>query len=122
MADVDKILRLVAEGALTADEADQFLAALSEAGASAEAGRAEPSQGEAAGERARHLRIQISERGRQVVNLRVPINIAGFAAGFVPGLPEEQAERIRSSIRAGSRGTIVDITDEDGDRVLIVSE
>jgi hypothetical protein len=124
MPDLHKILRLVEEGALSAEEADQILASLA-------AGSAEPAGTEAANaagaeptdpDRARHLRVEITERGRPVVNLRVPVNVASFAAGFVPGLPDEAAERIRSSIRAGLRGPIVDIGTADGDRVLIVNE
>jgi hypothetical protein len=121
MADVSKILRLVAEGALTAEEADQILASLSSAGKSSTSSQPRASQTNSSDE-ARYLRIEISEKGKRMVNLRVPINIAGFVAGIVPGLPDEEAERIRSLIRAGQRGTIVDITDQDGDSVLIVSE
>ena len=69
-----------------------------------------------------HLRVEITEGGRRVVNLRVPLNMASLAAGFVPGLPDDTAERVRSAIRAGERGPIVDITTDDGDRVLIVNE
>ena len=68
------------------------------------------------------LRVEITEGGRRVVNLRVPLNMASLAAGFVPGLPDDTAERVRSAIRAGERGPIVDITTDDGDRVLIVNE
>lgn len=122
MADVAKILRLVEEGALSPEEAEQILAALR--GEDAPAGPRDPAaaaQG-GPGERARHLRIEITEHGRQVVNLRVPINIASFAAGIVPGLPDADAERIRDTIRTGARGPLVDINSDDGSRVLIVSE
>jgi hypothetical protein len=128
MPDVEKILRLVEEGALTPDEADEILASLT-ADQSPNNPRpaAEPpdrpaSEAPPDSEAARHLRVEITERGRRVVNLRVPVNVASFAAGFVPGLPDEAAERIRTSIRAGLRGPIVDIATDDGDRVLIVNE
>ncbi len=117
MPDVEKILRLVEEGALTADEADKILASLAADPAGSPAAEA-PADSDVA----RHLRVEITERGRRVVNLRVPVNVASFAAGFVPGLPDEAAERIRTSIRAGLRGPIVDIATDDGDRVLIVNE
>jgi hypothetical protein len=117
VADVEKILKLVADGVLTPEEADEILSATGETPA-ALAG--EPAS-EPAG-RARHLRIEVSEGGRRVVNLRVPLNIAGLASAFLPGLSDEDAERIRTSIRAGIRGPIVDIDDKNGDRVLIVSE
>ncbi|CAN5667212.1 hypothetical protein BH23CHL7_BH23CHL7_12950 [soil metagenome] len=123
MPDVTKILRLVEEGALTPDEADQILAALDSepAGQPLSAQPAGPQSGTAGGP-ARHLRIEITDNGRKVVNLRVPINIASFAAGIVPGLSDTDAERIRQSVHAGVRGALVDITSDDGSRVLIVSE
>lgn len=114
MADVDKILRLVAEGVLTPEEADEILSA---------------TQPEAIGERAapqgtgaRQLRIEVSEGGRRVVNLRVPMNIASLAGAFLPGLSDEDSNRIRGAIASGVRGPILDIGTEDGNRVLIVSE
>jgi hypothetical protein len=124
VADVEKILRLVSEGALTPEEADEILAAIAardenadeplpDARPPVEAGS--PSAG------GHHLRIQVTEGGRQVVNLRVPMNIYGWASSLLPGLPEEYADRIRGAISSGERGPILDIND-DGSRVLIVTE
>lgn len=119
MADVEKILRLVAEGALTAAEADEILAALG-------SGDAPPAQQQPASPApqtgARQLRIEVTDGGRRVVNLRVPINVAGWASAFLPGLSDEDSSRIRGAIASGVRGPILDIGSEDGDRVLIVSE
>src|SRR3954447_695472 len=125
MADVEKILRLVAEGALTPEEADEILTALNATHEST------PPSGETVAQQSqsaqqtqsspRHLRIQVTERGRPVVNLRVPMNIAGWASAYLPGLSEENADRIRSAIDSGVRGPIIDIGDGD-DRVLITSE
>jgi hypothetical protein len=124
MPDVEKILRMVETGALTADEAEEILSKLStpNAGAGSSSASAASEADSSDPDKARHLRVEITEKGRRVVNLRVPVNIASFAAGFVPGLPDEAAERIRSSIRAGLRGPIVDIDTGDGDRVLIINE
>jgi hypothetical protein len=119
VADLEKILRLVAEGVLTPEEADEIIAALT-----AEP-RPEPAPGTTGRERpsgGRHLRIEVSEGGRKVVNLRVPLNIAGLATAFVPGLSEEDGEHIREAIASGVRGPILDIGSVDGDRVLIVTE
>jgi len=128
MPDVEKILKMVEQGALTADEADQILATLSTDRAHAadasprsdSANRASARDGDP--DKPHHLRVEITEGGRRVVNVRVPLNMASLAAGFVPGLPDDTAERVRSAIRAGQRGPIVDITTDDGDRVLIVNE
>jgi hypothetical protein len=132
MADVEKILNLVAEGKLSAQEADEILAALAarddRAGGRPPApddvrtGASPADEPAAAGGPARHVRIEISEKGRSRVNLRLPINLARFAAPYVKGLPDEVTEQMQASLRAGTRGTLVDITDDDGDRVLIVSE
>lgn len=128
MADVEKILRLVSEGVLTPEEANEILSATDGAGtgASRQAPPAPPTPPtppttpEQGG--SRHLRIEVSEGGRRVVNLRVPINIAGWASAILPGLSDDDSNRIRSAVAAGIRGPIVDIGTDDGDRVLIVSE
>lgn len=118
MADIDKILKLVAEGALSAEEADRIIAALSE---DAERQAPPPTpEPERAG--ARHLRIEVSEGGRRVVNLRVPLTMAGLATAFMPGLSDRDGQQIREAIASGLRGPILDIGSDDGDRVVIVTE
>jgi hypothetical protein len=121
MPDIDKILRMVADGALTAEEADQILATL---GTDRPRPREEADDADRHGadRAARRLRIEVREGGRRVVNLSVPLNIAGLASAFVPGLSDEDSDRIQAAIRSGQRGPIVDVGSEDGDRVLIVSE
>jgi hypothetical protein len=126
VADVEKILQLVAQGVLTAEEADEILSATAAAEAvdsqsDTPVALAESAPGEGA-TGARHLRIEVSEGGRRVVNLRVPLNVAGWASGFLPGLSDEYADRIRSAIASRERGPILDINSDDGSRVLIVSE
>jgi hypothetical protein len=119
MADVAKILALVAEGKLSAQEADEILAALNSRPAASEpTAQAAPAQPQ----KTTHLRIEVTDGGRHVVNLRVPINIAGWASAFLPGLSEQDSDRIRGAAASGARGTILDITDDDGSRVLITSE
>jgi len=133
MPDVEKILNLVAQGALTPQEADEILSALSAAQDAVEQrDNGQPAQQSQQPRQTRseytqspgtprHLRILVTERGRSVVNLRVPMNIAGWASAYLPGLSEENADRIRSAISSGERGPIIDIGDGD-DRVLITSE
>jgi len=123
MADVAKILKLVADGVLTPEEADEILNALSASHDPVAAPEPPAQAPQSRNDQAtpRHLRIQVTERGRAVVNLRVPMNIAGWASAYLPGLSEENADRIRSAIDSGIRGPIIDIGDGD-DRVLITSE
>ena len=120
MPDVEKILNLVAEGKLSAQEADEILAALNPRESGASPNGAPASSPPAP--KTTHLRIEVTDGGRQVVNLRVPINIAGWASSFLPGLSDQDSDRIRGAVESGRRGTILDVTDDDGSRVLITSE
>jgi hypothetical protein len=119
MPDVEKILKLVAEGALTAEEADEILAALNREPEAEPAYEAPTAAPEGA---ARHLRVEVTEGGRRVVNLRVPVNVAGWASGYLPGLSDSDKDRIRGVIASGARGTILDIGDDEDGRVQIVTE
>jgi len=87
--------------------------------------RAEAAMGrleeELAGRGGRQLRIKVTERGRQVVNLRIPIRFVETALAFVPGLGGDQAERIRDAVRAGAVGPIIDVEDADGEGGVLIS-
>jgi hypothetical protein len=151
--ELETVLRLVAEGTLTAEQAAPIIEALT---------RAERAERDAHGRRherhadrvsrhvdrvrrrverayeraeharanaeergilrGRHLRIRVTEHGRQVVNLRIPIGFVDTALGFVPGIGGEQSERIREAVASGAVGPIIDVEDEDGDGVLISVE
>jgi hypothetical protein len=71
--------------------------------------------------RRRQLRIRVTERGRQVVNLRIPIGFVDTALRFVPGLGGDQAERIREAVNAGAVGPILDVEDADGEGGVLIS-
>jgi polyhydroxyalkanoate synthesis regulator phasin len=149
--ELEAILRLVADGRLTPEEAAPIIDALTRAERAErdpfppdvsqrldrEASRLDRHLRRAerrmhravarAGERideagGRQLRIQVKERGRQRVNLRIPIGFVDTAIGFVPGLGGEQADRIRDAVRTGEIGPIIDVEDPDGDGVLISVE
>ena len=128
--ELEAVLRLVADGRLTPEEAAPIIDALTRAeragqahrrehGAD-EAGPAAERQGMAAGG-GRRLRIRVTERGRQVVNLRIPIGFVDRALGFVPGLGGDQAQRIRDAVNAGEIGPIVDVEDPDGEGGVLIS-
>lgn len=69
----------------------------------------------------RQLRIRVTERGRQVVNLRIPIGFVETALKFVPGLGGDQAQRIRDAVQAGAIGPILDVEDPDGEGGVLIS-
>ena len=143
--ELETILRLVAEGKLSTEEAEPIIEALTRATGVADhsrrhAGRAqrhadrfagridrafahaEDRIDQALGRQGMHLRIRVTERGRQVVNLNIPIGLVEKALHFVPGLGGDQRERVRDAVRAGAIGPIIDVEDEDGGGVLITVE
>jgi hypothetical protein len=113
---LESILRLVAAGRLTAEEAAPLVAALDERGRTARPAT------EPAGEPARHVRVEVTERGRSVVNLRVPLALGQAAVSYVPGLNADAAARVRDALAGGITGPILEVRDEDGDGVRIVLE
>lgn len=130
---LDDVLRLVAEGRLTAAEAAPIIAALEAAHqerdrekASGKAGRGFPRDrgfvprdaGRAEAQGGRSVRLEVTEGGRTVVNLRLPAGLGEAAMLRVPGLSPAQVERIRSALADGLRGTLLE-AGEDGDGVRI---
>ncbi|HET7581492.1 MAG TPA: hypothetical protein VFL75_01905 [Candidatus Limnocylindria bacterium] len=122
--ELSTVLRLVAEGKLSPEEAAPIIDALT----AARAPRPKPSDREPREERGpgsgrgRRIRIQVSESGRRVVDLRVPYAFAAFAARMVPGIPDSYASLIEQAVDSETTGTIVDAEDENGDGVLISVE
>ena len=123
------VLRLVAEGKLSPDEAAPIIEALGgsrvqpgarrTAAASSEGPAGEPRRETGRGMR---VRIQVKERGRRVVDVRVPLSFAAVAARMVPGIPDSYAALIEQAVESDTMGTIVDAEDENGDGVLITLE
>jgi hypothetical protein len=127
---LEQILRLVAEGRLTAAEAGPILDALERpstgAGttsrtSSSGAARAGEPKASSDGSTARAIRIEVSDSGRQVVNLRVPLALGREALARIPGLSEALTDRVREAMTSGFKGSIVDV-DDDGDGVRIIIE
>ena len=123
------VLRLVAEGKLSPDEAAPIIEALSgsrpQAGGRKAAARSDDAPGgeprrDAA--RGRRVRIQVKERGRRVVDVRVPLSLAAVAARMVPGIPDTYTALIEQAVESDASGPIVDTEDEHGDGVLITLE
>jgi hypothetical protein len=138
--DLDAILRRVASGELTPEDAEPLVeVATGETGKRApeeDAARpettgrafgwetdplaeAEPVQPD--GQVRRTVRLEVLENGRTVTTLRIPMSWASLA-NVVPGLSRLQADRIREAIRSGSVGPILEVQDEDGDGVIISTE
>jgi hypothetical protein len=116
----ERVLRLVSEGHLSAEEAGPILDAL--ASRSPRPGAPPDPEPPPGGDGpARALRIEVRDSGRTVINLRVPLSLGRAAISRVPGISEITSERIREAIAAGIKGPIVQV-DDDGDGVKISIE
>jgi hypothetical protein len=133
---LDDVLRLVAEGRLSPEEAAPIIDALASARGAADRAReagdaartaSQAARGRAAGRDAgapaptgppRRLRVQVRDDGRTVVDLQLP-GVLAELAGAVPGIPAAYADRVREAIRTGLRGPIIDVVDDDGSGVTI---
>lgn len=128
MADtLERVLQLVSEGRLTAEEAAPILDALNAAETgSDETERAEAIPADGAGDRtgggpARTIRIEVTDKGRKAVNLRIPIPLGRFALDRIPGLAGNHADLVRQALAEGRTGTLL-VLDDDGDGVRIALE
>jgi len=122
---MERVLRLVAEGRLTAEEAGPILDALGPdvrpgAASAPPSGATDPNPGNEASPR--FARIEVRDGGKRVVDLRIPVSLGRFALGRIPGLSTDQLGEIEQAIATGARGPILDVEDADGDGVRILLE
>jgi len=123
MAETDeriKILKMIEEGKITAEEGTRLLAALSKGIRKREA---------APTTEAKWMRVRVTDldTGKTSVNVNLPIGLVNvglkMGARFVPDLEGHEIEEISEALRQGLTGKIVDIVDEDeGQRVEIYVE
>jgi hypothetical protein len=145
-AALHRVLGLVAEGRLTADEAAPILDALSKSGQEGRQSQAEHAghaghvghvghpaadtsgsatqQGTSSGggDRPRFARIQVIENGRRAVDLRGPVGLGRGGLSKVPGLSSDQIDEVQGALASGTQGPILDVLDADGDGVRISLE
>jgi hypothetical protein len=124
---LERVLQLVAEGRLTAAEAAPILDALGASGIGVDEAPAErnaddnPNAAPSNTRGATSIRVEITEGGRPVVNLRIPVSLGRMALDRVPGLAGDNANLIRQALANGRSGPIL-VVDDDGDGVRIVLE
>jgi hypothetical protein len=132
---LDQVLRLVAEGRLTAEEAAPVIDALEAAAAhgafdaedqaerAARGQTGQGSTGSGAPGRPRVIRLEVSEDGRKVVNLRIPLSLGRMGLDRIPGLSTADLASIRQALDAGLTGPILSVDEDDlGNGVRIVLE
>ena len=109
-----KILKMLEQGKLSAEEASRLLRALSK-------GSSEPSRATQEGE-ARWMRVRVTDLngGRAAVNVNLPMRLVNVAlrlgAQFIPADEDIYLEELAEALKAGLTGKIVDVIDEEEGR------
>lgn len=128
-----RVLRMLEEGKIDAEEAARLLESLASPGDSQQGGRAAPAggrgdSGRAGQEGPRHkfLKIKVFEDGENKVTVNLPLQLARLAFKLVPkdylGVVNElDLEEIVAAIQEGAEGKIVEVADGD-DRVEVLVE
>jgi len=116
-----KILRMIDEGKITAEEGSKLLAALSEQRKSASRKTLREASGGA-----RWLRIRVTDtfsgKAKATVNLPLGLIDAGLniASQYAPGI---EFDELVEAINQGAEGKIIDVMDEeDGEHIEIFIE
>jgi hypothetical protein len=118
-----KILKMIEEGKLSAEEGTKLLSALSE--------RRMPTSPRAPGMPGapRWLRIRVTDvrTGRSKASVQIPLALvdAGMKIGahFAPEVEGVNMSNVMEALRSGVTGKIIDVTDdEDGEHVEIYVE
>jgi len=117
-----RILKMIEEGTITAEEGDRLLAALEEARP-----KREPPRSEAAPPRWFRVRVTDLQSGKARVNVNIPMGLleVGLKMGARFGSDIEGLDfsEVAEAIRQGVQGKILDVEDaEDGERVEIYVE
>ena len=117
-----KILKMIEEGKLSAEEGTKLLSALSER-------RGPPTRMPGMPGPARWLRIRVTDTrsGRSKASVQIPLALvdAGMKIGahFAPQVEGVDMSNVMEALRSGVTGKIIDVTDdEDGEHVEIYVE
>ena len=120
-----KILKMIEEGKISADDGAKLLAALSAVPRPTGA----PPAGAPSTGGARFLRVRVTDSatGKAKVNINLPIGLVNvgmkIGARFAPEMSEMDAAAIVEAISSNAMGKIIDVLDEtDGEHVEIFLE
>lgn len=119
-----KVLKMIEEGKITAEEGAKLLAALDAGPRAGKASTSSPPVGSG-----RWLRIRVTDTvsGRLKVNVTIPMGLVNvglkMGARFVPKTEHLDWQQISDTINSGMTGKIIDVVDEqDSERVEIFVE
>jgi hypothetical protein len=119
-----KILKMIEEGKISADEGSKLLAALSD---SRRGIPTPPRAGSASPARWLRIRVTDTRTGRSKASVQIPLALvdAGMKIGahFAPEVEGVDMSNVMEALRMGVTGKIIDVVDdEDGEHVEIYVE
>ncbi|HEY3340624.1 MAG TPA: hypothetical protein VGK81_01350 [Anaerolineae bacterium] len=121
-----KILKMVEDGKVSAEDGAKLLAALDESRRNARP-TPPPPPGTTANGRWLHIRVTDVKNGRPKVNVNIPMGLVNvglkMGAKFAPEVEGLDVQQIADAVNSGMTGKIIDVTDEeDGEHVEIYVE
>jgi hypothetical protein len=121
-----KILKMIEEGKISAEDGAKLLAALSEGGRRGMPGVPQPPR-PPGGPRWLRVRVTDVNTGRSKASVQIPLDLvdAGMKIGahFAPEVNGVDMQNVMQAVRSGMTGKIIDVTDdEDGEHVEIYVE
>jgi len=117
-----KILQMIQEGKITAEDGAKLLSAITENAQTQKARAFSRSRD------SRYMRVRVTDlsSGKTKVSVNLPLGLVdaglNIASNFMPEMGENAAEEIRMAIHEGLTGKIVDVMDEDNEHIEIFIE
>ena len=116
-----RVLEMVAEGKLTAAEADELLAALEPPAPPAARGPFAPLPSRTSAPPQRYLTIRVTDGGEPKVNVRIPLGLARGAAKWLSSITQQVQSAYDLNVKdlvesLGDKpadGTVIDLQDSD---------
>ena len=116
-----RVLKLIEDGKISADEGARLLAALEKSDRQvrrrAKRQRGQSDDRSAGDRRWIRLRVSDSKSGKTRVNMTIPLGLVnmGLAVGarFVPDVADLDVEAIRNALRSGLHGKILEVHNDD---------
>ena len=122
-----KILKMIEEGKVSAEDGAKLLAALDDSRKTTRSPMPPPLAGTTASGRWLRIRVTDVNTGRPKVNVNIPMGLVNvglkMGAKFAPEVDGMDVQQITEAINSGMTGKIIDVMDEeDGEHVEIYVE
>ena len=115
-----RVLKLIEDGKISAEEGARLLAALGKSDKSSKQARRQRGTADKSTDgEGRWLRLRVSDTrsGKTRVNMTIPLGLVnmGLAVGarFVPDVAEVDVEAVRNALRSGLHGKILEVRDDE---------